>query len=177
MTLHEIFKLLLTTTEEEKPKKKPAKRSNPYALPTTKKQIMDRRRRTLEFFNQLVTQYRVVKASYYTRHNAEYLKTDSYTPVKEEDLLPGVECSHANYVMLSCHFLAAQYYNAEDTIQNAKEAEAKYIQLIRDRANPKCDRVIKDKRYSLKDNSKIPLYPCSDCLQEKPCTFYYKVIF
>lgn len=123
----------------------------------------------------LLKNHKVFSSSYLSRYASAYRKSGRAPAFTEKDLLPGVDSSHAAWVLNHCERLASARFSAVSAISNAEKSEAHSVVLTVDRACPGCVKVPGVKTYKV--GSRIPVYPCADCSKDQPCIFYYKVIF
>lgn len=119
--------------------------------------------------------YKIFKASFISLLSAQFLRNGSMARFTNEDLLPGVDSSHAFLILNHCMRLVSARYNNTRVIKNASLASAKSITIKIERACPECTRVLSEKKYKKGDD--VPLYPCADCKEENICDIWYKIDF
>lgn len=131
----------------------------------------DRRRYMAESVPALLEDYKLFQPSFFSRFSADYLNTGRYTNLTQEDLLAGAEMSEALWTYNHCCYLASMRFTSVDKIEKIEDVEARGLRVSVFRSNPACPNVPKDKLY--KAGESIPVYPCADCKEEKPCIFAY----
>lgn len=127
------------------------------------------------FVPALLEDYKVFSSSYLSRYASQYKKSERFVKFTEKDLLPGVDIDRAIWVYNHCERLAVARYNNLSAISNAEKADASAVALTVSRACPGCSHVPKNKTYKFGTN--IPIYPCADCQEDKPCDIWYKAVF
>jgi hypothetical protein len=146
------------------PKKSSVVSSGPY---TQKEQ----RRFMAETVPALLQDYNVFLPCFYSRFAAEYIQTGHDAKIEQTDIVEGVDAGYAYWVLNHCCYLASMRFPHIKMIENAKDVEARYIKFSVFRSNPSCSLVPQNKKYKVGD--KIPIFPCADCKEEKPCIFTY----
>ena len=131
----------------------------------------DQRRYMAESVPALLEDYKLFQPSFFSRFSANYLSTGRYTNLTQDDLLEGAEMSEAWWTYNHCCYLASMRFTSVDKIEKIEDVEARGLRVSVFRSNPSCPNVPQDKLY--KAGEPIPVYPCADCKEEKPCIFAY----
>lgn len=131
----------------------------------------ERRRYIAETVPALLESYKALLPSFYSRFAAEYLRTGRQCKILREDIVDGVNPHYALWCVSHCVYLASMRFYAINQIENAESVEASFIKFRVDRPHPNCPRVPQNKKYKVTDT--IPVFPCADCEEERPCLFSY----
>lgn len=144
------------------------KKTNPFALPVSADYSYH-----AENLARIVSSYNVFTPAFLSFLTKSYAKNKPIQKFEPEALLPGVEYGYAFWVLNHCLRLVSARRSAIETLKNAKNAEAKYIEFKVFRPCPSCKKIPKDKRYKITDS--IPIYPCEDCKEDNICIFTYNI--
>ena len=133
------------------------------------------RRYMAETVPALLDEFHVFVPSFYSRYSARYLKEGKTTAICKDDVVDGVSYGEALWTLNHCERLASARFYAIGVIENAPDAEVKFIDFEVWRPNPDCSRVPQNKVYDV--DEEIPIFPCADCKEDNICLFNYKNVF
>ena len=144
------------------------KNSNPFALDVSFDYNYH-----IKYLPPLLESYHVFKPSFYEKAILKLKEKKININFNKEDLLDNVDYDYAFWVLNHCIRIIDARDKVIKQIENAKTAEAKYIQFETFRPCSSCNRIPKNKRYKITDN--IPVYPCEDCKEDNICLFAYNM--